>query len=138
MKAWFKETHAHAIMQEVVLSPRAAKKVTTSKPLGPVDDAIGAASVHGIAGFWGTIVIGLWGIDGDTGIGVFNGGDFTQLGAQLMGAFAYAIWAVVLSFVVFGVLKATIGLRVSEEEELEGLDVSEHGSLAYPGKRTRE
>jgi len=55
-----------------------------------------------------------------------------------MGAFAYAIWAVVLSFVVFGVLKATIGLRVSEEEELEGLDVSEHGSLAYPGKRTRE
>jgi Amt family ammonium transporter len=103
-----------------------------------IDDAIGAASVHGIAGFWGTIVIGLWGIDGDTGIGVFNGGDFTQLGAQLMGAFAYAIWAVVLSFVVFGVLKATIGLRVSEEEELEGLDVSEHGSLAYPGKRTRE
>jgi Amt family ammonium transporter len=103
-----------------------------------IDDAIGAASVHGIAGFWGTIVIGLWGIDGDTGIGVFNGGDFTQLGAQLTGAFAYAIWAVVLSFVVFGVLKATIGLRVSEEEELEGLDVSEHGSLAYPGKRTRE
>jgi Amt family ammonium transporter len=48
------------------------------------------------------------------------------------------VWAVVLSFVVFGILKVTIGLRVTEEEEMEGLDVSEHGSLAYPGKRTRE
>jgi Amt family ammonium transporter len=103
-----------------------------------IDDAIGAASVHGIAGFWGTIVIGLWGVDGDTGIGLFNGGGFTQLVAQLTGAFAYALWAIFLSFVVFGILKATIGLRVSEEEELEGLDVSEHGSIAYPGKRTRE
>ena len=103
-----------------------------------IDDAIGAASVHGIAGFWGTIVIGLWGIDGDTGIGIFNGGDTSQLLAQLKGAVAYMVWAVVLSFVVFGILKATIGLRVTEEEEMEGLDVSEHGSLAYPGKRTRE
>ena len=103
-----------------------------------IDDAIGAASVHGVAGFWGTIVIGLWGVDGDTGIGIFNGGDSFQIIAQLKGAVAYMVWAVVLSFVVFGILKATIGLRVTEEEEMEGLDVSEHGSLAYPGKRTRE
>ena len=48
------------------------------------------------------------------------------------------VWAVLLSFLVFGILKITIGLRVSEKEELEGLDMSEHGSLAYPGKRTRE
>ena len=103
-----------------------------------IDDALGAASVHGVAGFWGTIVIGLWGIDGDTALGIFNGGDASQLVAQLKGAFAYMIWAVVLSFIVFGVLKKTIGLRVTEEEEVKGLDVSEHGSLAYPGKRTRE
>jgi Amt family ammonium transporter len=56
----------------------------------------------------------------------------------LTGAAAYMVWAIVLSFVVFGILKYTIGLRVTEAEELEGLDVSEHGSLAYPGKRTRE
>jgi Amt family ammonium transporter len=103
-----------------------------------IDDAIGAASVHGIAGFWGTIVIGLWGISGDDPIGIFNGGTSDQLIVQLTGALSYMVWAVLLSFLVFGILKITIGLRVSEKEELEGLDMSEHGSLAYPGKRTRE
>ncbi|MGB0186054.1 MAG: ammonium transporter [Flavobacteriaceae bacterium] len=103
-----------------------------------IDDAIGAASVHGVAGFWGTIVIGLWGVSGEDAIGLFNGGGSAQFVAQLVGALSYMLWAVVLSFVVFGILKATIGLRVTEEEEIAGLDVSEHGSLAYPGKRTRE
>ena len=103
-----------------------------------IDDAIGAASVHGVAGFWGTVVIGLWGVNGDEAIGLFNGGGSAQFVAQLVGALSYMVWAVVLSFVVFGILKATVGLRVTEEEEIAGLDVSEHGSLAYPGKRTRE
>tara|TARA_B110000902_G_scaffold101453_1_gene120043 strand:+ start:6263 stop:7570 length:1308 start_codon:yes stop_codon:yes gene_type:complete len=103
-----------------------------------IDDAIGAASVHGVAGAWGTLVIGLWGVDGDTGIGLFNGGGAAQLGAQAIGVLAYAIWAVALSFIVLGILKATIGLRVSKEVEIEGLDISEHGSIAYPGKRERE
>ena len=102
-----------------------------------IDDAIGAASVHGVAGFWGTIVIGLWGVSGSDPIGLFNGGGTEQIIAQLKGAVAYMVWAVVLSFVVFGALKATIGLRVTEEEEIAGLDVSEHGSIAYPGKRER-
>ena len=103
-----------------------------------IDDAIGAASVHGVAGAWGTLVIGLWGVDGDTGIGLFNGGGATQLGAQATGVLAYAVWSIVLSFIVFGILKSTLGLRVTEEEEIQGLDISEHGSLAYPGKRQRE
>ena len=103
-----------------------------------IDDAIGAASVHGIVGFWGTIVIGLWGVEGDTKLGIFNGGGADQLINQLIGGLAYAVWAIVLSFVVFGILKYTIGLRVTEEEEVAGLDVSEHGSIAYAGKRTRE
>ena len=102
-----------------------------------IDDAIGAASVHGIVGFWGTIVVGLWGVNGDEAIGIFNGGGSTQLIAQLTGGLAYAVWAVVLSFVVFGILKKTVGLRVTEEEEVAGLDISEHGSIAYPGKRER-
>ena len=102
-----------------------------------IDDAIGAASVHGVVGFWGTIVVGLWGVNGDEAIGLFNGGGSAQLVAQLTGGLAYAVWAVVLSFIVFGILKKTVGLRVTEEEEVAGLDISEHGSIAYPGKRER-
>ena len=103
-----------------------------------VDDAIGAVSVHGVAGFWGTIVIALWGVDGATGIGLFNGGGASQFIAQLTGAVAYMIWAIVMSFIVFAALKYSIGLRVTEEEEIGGLDMSEHGQIAYPGKRERE
>ena len=103
-----------------------------------IDDAIGAASVHGVAGAWGTLVIGLWGVDGDTAIGLFNGGGASQLGSQAIGVLAYAAWSVALSFIVLGILKATMGLRVSKEVEIEGLDISEHGSIAYPGKRVRE
>ncbi len=103
-----------------------------------IDDAIGAASVHGVVGVWGTLVIGLWGVDGDTAIGLFNGGGASQLGAQAIGALAYAAWSVGLSFIVLGILKATMGLRVSKEVEIEGLDISEHGSIAYPGNRQRD
>jgi ammonium transporter, Amt family len=102
-----------------------------------IDDAIGAASVHGVVGFWGTIVIGLWGVDGDAGLGIFNGGGSAQLVAQLVGGLAYAVWAVALSFIVFAILKYTMGLRVTEKDEVAGLDISEHGSIAYPGKRER-
>lgn len=102
-----------------------------------IDDAIGAASVHAVAGVWGTLVIGLWGVNGETGIGLFNVGGASQLAAQAIGALAYAVWAIVLSFIVFGVLKKTIGLRVTEEVEIAGLDISEHGTIAYPGKRDR-
>ena len=59
-----------------------------------IDDAVGAASVHGVAGAWGTLVIGLWGVDGDTGIGLFNGGGAEQLGVQAIGVLVYAIWAI--------------------------------------------
>lgn len=103
-----------------------------------IDDAIGAASVHGVVGAWGTLVIGLWGIDGDNPIGILNGGGAAQLGAQAIGTLAYAIWAIVLAAIVLGILKATMGLRVTKEVEIEGLDISEHGSIAYPGKRVRD
>ncbi|WP_308993215.1 ammonium transporter [Mariniflexile litorale] len=103
-----------------------------------VDDAVGAISVHGVAGAWGTLVIGLWGVDGDAGIGLFNGGGAAQLGAQAIGVLAYAVWSIGLSYIFLLILKKTIGLRVSEAEEIAGLDISEHGSLAYPGKRQRE
>ena len=102
-----------------------------------IDDAIGAVSVHGVVGAWGTLVIGLWGVDGDKAIGLFNGGGASQLGIQATGVVAYAVWAIALSFIVLYTLKKTIGLRVSAEVEEKGLDLAEHGTIAYPGKRDR-
>ncbi|MAJ83039.1 MAG: ammonium transporter [Flavobacteriaceae bacterium] len=100
-----------------------------------IDDAIGAFSAHGTAGIWGTIVIGLWGVadpmDASTGLGIFNGGDGGQLVTQIIGALSYCAWAAIMSALVLGVLKATIGLRVSEAEEAEGLDVTEHGEKVF-------
>ena len=102
-----------------------------------IDDAIGASSVHGVVGVWGTLVIGLWGIDPKGGIGLLNGGGTDQLISQLIGALAYTFGAAVLAFVFFYILKISIGLRVTKEEEIEGLDIAEHGIRAYPGKRNR-
>ena len=102
-----------------------------------IDDAIGASSVHGVVGIWGTIVIGLWGIDSKGGIGIFNGGGYEQLVSQLIGASAYTLWAATFAFIFFWILKKTVGLRVTKEEEIEGLDIAEHGIRAYPGKRNR-
>ncbi len=95
-----------------------------------IDDAIGAASAHGVAGAWGTLVIGLWGTDGGTGIGLLNGGGFSQLGIQAIGVAAYGAWTIVTTLALLYILKATIGLRVSEEDEKLGLDESEHGEKA--------
>ena len=96
-----------------------------------IDDAIGAASAHGVAGAWGTLVIGLWGVDGATGLGLFNGGGWNQLAIQGIGVAAYGAWAVATSLIVLYVLKVTIGLRVSEEDEKAGLDISEHDEASF-------
>ncbi len=96
-----------------------------------IDDAIGAASAHGVVGAWGTLVIGLWGVDGATGIGLLNGGGASQLGVQAIGVAAYGAWAVITSLIVLTVLKKTIGIRVSEEDEKRGLDITEHGEEAF-------
>mgnify|MGYP003312276157 CR=1 FL=1 len=98
-----------------------------------IDDAVGAASAHGVVGAWGTLVIGLWGVDGDAGIGLFNGGGASQFGIQAIGVLAYGVWATVAALIGFGILKSTIGLRVSEEVEIKGLDESEHGIGGFEG-----
>ena len=99
-----------------------------------IDDAIGAASAHGVVGAWGTLVIGLWGVGLDNGSllhSVDGISSLKQLGIQGIGVAAYGAWAVITSLIVLYVLKATIGLRVSEEDELKGLDMAEHGELAF-------
>ena len=72
-------------------------------------------------------------VDGDTGIGLFNGGGASQFGIQAIGVLAYGVWATLSALVGFGILKSTIGLRVSEEVEIKGLDEAEHGIGGFEG-----
>lgn len=88
-----------------------------------IDDPVGAVSVHGICGALGTILTGFFAIDG----GLFYGGDFKFLGTQIFGVLCVIIWVLVTMTIVFLAIKNTVGLRVSKEEELEGLDKKEHG-----------
>jgi len=101
-----------------------------------IDDPVGAFSVHGVCGVWGTVVIGLWGtaVQGDgAGMGLFNGGGITLLLVQALGAAAYAIWTLVTCWITWSIIGGLFGgIRVSEEEETQGLDIGEHGMEAYP------
>ncbi len=94
-----------------------------------VDDPVGAVSVHGVCGAWGTLAVGLFAIDG----GLFYSGGWHQLGVQLLGVVTAFGWAFGLGMILFLAIKHTIGLRVSRDEELRGLDVGEHGMEAYSG-----
>ena len=103
-----------------------------------VDDPVGAVAVHMMNGIWGTIATGLFATDtapgNDSVVGLFYGGGFKQLGIQLLGFAAVAAWATVTMIAVFTLIKLIFGLRVSEEEEIEGLDIKEHGlASAYAG-----
>ena len=106
-----------------------------------VDDPVGAVAVHMLNGIWGTIAVGLFATSAAPGFaaagireGLFYGGGFTQLGKQFGGMFITAAWTVVTIFIAFTIIRKTVGLRVSEEEELMGLDTTEHGlPSAYAG-----
>jgi Amt family ammonium transporter len=94
-----------------------------------IDDPVGAISVHLMNGIWGTLAVGLF----NTETGLFYGGGFGQLGAQILGILSVGLFTVVLSSIFWLVLKYTLGLRVSPEEEMKGLDIGEHGMEAYSG-----
>jgi Amt family ammonium transporter len=113
--------------------------VFTLDKLG-IDDPVGAVPVHGVNGIWGLISVGLF-ADGTFGnystdapfaVGLFYGGGTGQLIAQIIGAGVCVIWAFVCGYLVFKIMDATMGIRVSPQEELRGLDVFEHGGSAYP------
>lgn len=106
-----------------------------------VDDPVGAVAVHGMNGLWGVIAVGLFadgtyggGLNGvsHTVLGLFNGGGFGQLTAQLIGCITLIVWAFGMSYVYFKVMNKIIPMRVSKEDELAGIDMSETGILAYP------
>ncbi len=101
-----------------------------------VDDPVGAISAHLTCGAWGTLAVGLFAQDkfspGTTGNGLFFGGGSELFQAQLIGVFAVGAFIFPVSMVGWGLLKGLMGIRVSSEEEMEGLDINEHGLLAYP------
>ncbi len=92
-----------------------------------IDDPVGAISVHGVCGFLGTVLVGVFATEG----GALYGGGFNQLWVQFLGSISMIGWSVLASFIVLFIVKKTMGLRVSEKEELEGLDYHEHGMTAY-------
>jgi Amt family ammonium transporter len=87
-----------------------------------IDDPVGAISVHGVNGAWGTLAAGLFNAEG-TSLGI--------VGVQLLGIFAAFLWTFSTMWVFFKIVALTVGLRVSPEEEVEGLDFHEHGNDAY-------
>ncbi len=103
-----------------------------------LDDPVGALTAHGLCGIWGTLACGLFTLPalaefnavGDAGL-VYTG-SFHQLGVQALGVLVVFVGVFVVSYLVFGAIKATYGLRVTEEEEDAGLDISEHGMYGYP------
>jgi ammonium transporter, Amt family len=103
-----------------------------------LDDPVGALSAHGLAGIWGTLACGLFTstrLAETNGIGqpgLFYSGSFEQLGVQFIAVVAIFATVLTLSLITFAIIKATIGLRVSEAEEEAGLDISEHGMYGYP------
>ena len=101
-----------------------------------VDDPVGAVPVHGFNGLWGTLAVGLFGhqelLGGELG-GLFTGGGFKLLGIQATGAFACILFVTITMGGLFLLIKKTIGMRVSEAEELRGLDIGEHGMESYSG-----
>ena len=101
-----------------------------------IDDPVGATSVHLGCGIFGTICVGLFAQEGVTSLsttnGLLYGGGFRVLGVQLLGIVAIGAFTFVSSGLVWLVLKKTIGIRVSREEEIQGLDIGEHGNVAYP------
>ena len=103
-----------------------------------VDDPVGAVAVHFCNGVWGTLAVGLFATTSapgnDTLVGLFYGGGFHLLGLQILGVVSVCAWTAVTITLAFLIIKATVGLRVSEEEEIVGLDACEHGlPSAYAG-----
>ncbi len=108
-----------------------------------IDDPVGAVSVHGICGAWGTLSVGLfgqrsidiqyWAEDTAIGNGLFYGGGWHQFGVQLIGVVTVFAFVFIAMLIIFYIIKAVIGLRVSDAEQIEGLDIGEHGNVAYGG-----
>ena len=98
-----------------------------------VDDPVGAISVHGVCGAWGTIAVGLFAHPSFGGVsGLFYGGGTTQLVSQIIGVASVFAWVFLASLMMFKILDLIIGIRAPRQDELKGLDITEHNEVAYP------
>jgi len=100
-----------------------------------IDDPVGAVPVHAMNGIWGTLALGIFGHKalGLARNGLLHGGGFAQLGIQLLGVSSVVIFVSVVMFIVFKLIDKLIGLRISREDELKGLDITQHGMESYAG-----
>ena len=105
-----------------------------------IDDPVGAISVHGVCGAWGTLSVGFFAeaaYGKASGVGevngLFFGGGLSQFGVQLLGVASVFAWVFISAFILFYIIKSIVGLRASDEEQIKGMDICEHGMEAYPG-----
>ena len=120
-----------AVVIGAVAAPIMILSVNVIEKVFKIDDPVGAISVHGTCGLWGLLAVGIFanGNNGTTGLIV---GDTTQIVTQLISMAVVLVWALGAGFILFYGLKFTMGVRVTEAEEMEGVDASEHGLAAYP------
>ena len=132
-------TPAGALAIGLVAGPVLVYALVLMERVWKIDDPVGAVAVHAFSGAWGTLAVGLFAAPAAgelTGMGavagLFYGGGFAQLGVQAVGVGAVGAWAFGTGYTLFRLTDAAIGLRVSAREELEGLDLTEHGTISYP------
>ncbi|MFP4473643.1 MAG: ammonium transporter [Candidatus Omnitrophota bacterium] len=127
-----------ALMIGMIAGVLVVLSVTFIDKVLKIDDPVGAVSVHGVCGLFGTLACGLFNAEavlgiGDANTGLLYGGGISQMISQIIGASVAFVWAFGTGMVLFITIKNTIGLRVSKDEELRGLDIDEHGMEAYAG-----
>ncbi len=120
-----------AVVIGAVAAPIMMASVAFIENVLKIDDPVGAISVHGTTGLWGILAVGIF-ANGNNGVTGLIGGNGAQIVSQLISMGVVLAWALVTGFALFAVLKATMGVRATEEEEMEGLDLAEHGLIAYP------
>ncbi len=119
-----------AVVIGAISAPIMLMSVGVIERVFKIDDPVGAVSVHGTCGLWGILAVGIF-ANGNNGVTGLVGGNSMQIVSQLISMGVVLAWALVTGFALFLVLKYTMGVRASEEEELQGLDASEHGLQAY-------
>ena len=119
-----------AVVIGAIAAPIMMISVTVIERVLKVDDPVGAVSVHGVCGLWGLLAVAIF-ASGNNDVTGLIGGDVGLIVPQLISMAVVLVWALGAGFLMFFLLKFTMGVRVSEEEELEGVDVSEHGMEAY-------
>ncbi len=120
-----------AVVIGAIAAPIMILSVNVIEKVFKIDDPVGAISVHGTCGLWGLLAVGIF-ANGNNGTSGLIVGDTTQIVTQLISMAVVLVWALGTGFILFYALKFTMGVRVTEAEELEGVDASEHGLAAYP------